>query len=298
MGETNIQWCARHTVDPRGTCAHGATDEGRCLDVECKRCWVKGYSANVWIGCEKVSAACRSCWAEAVAKRMGLDVWGAGADRQLTGDAVFASIRSWNKKAERTGQRRGVFWEDMGDLFEDRPEFVERRLRAFEAMEAAPMLDHMLLTKRPENVWGMVPASWCADEGWPSWVWAGATIEDGQAAFSRMPYVANWSANGVTTFVSAEPLLGDLLAAAPSFDLIDLLIVGGESGPGARLLDLTATEALVRACDGFGTAVFMKQLGSRWASANPGELRKGASHGQDPYRWPAWARRRELPVSP
>ena len=94
MGETNIQWCARHTVDPQGTCAHGATDEGRCLDVECKRCWVKCYSANVWIGCEKVSAACRSCWAEAVAKRMGLDVWGAGADRQLTGDAVFASIRS------------------------------------------------------------------------------------------------------------------------------------------------------------------------------------------------------------
>ena len=60
-------------------------------------------------------------------------------------------------------------------------------------------------------------------------------------------------------------------------------------------MDLAAAEALTRACGDAGTAVFMKQLGSRWAQANPGGLRKGASHGQDPSRWPAWAQRRELP---
>jgi protein gp37 len=296
MGITNIQWCARHTVHPTGKCPHGATGEERCLDVECERCWVKGYSANLWIGCTPVSEACRNCWAEGVSLRMGLDVWGRRADRRLTGDAVFASVAAWNKKAEKTGQRRGVFWEDMGDLFEDRPEFEERRVRAFAAMEAAPGLDHMLLTKRPENVLLMVPPYWINGEGWPSQVWMGATVEDGQTAFERTHHIVEWSAHGATTFISAEPLLGNLLAAGPLVG-VDLMIIGGESGPGARPFDLGAAEALVRDASDAGAAVFMKQMGSRWASATGrGLLRKGASHGQDPYRWPEWARRRELPV--
>ena len=102
MSETNIQWCARHTVNPVGECRHGATGAERCLDVECERCWVKGYSANLWIGCTPVSQACKNCWAEGVSKRMGLDVWGLGAARKRTGDAVFANIRSWNRKAAKT----------------------------------------------------------------------------------------------------------------------------------------------------------------------------------------------------
>lgn len=294
MGLTNIQWCARHAVSPSGSCPNGATGEERCLDVECKRCWAKGYSANLWIGCTAVSEACRNCWAEAVSKRMGHDVWGKSADRHLTGDAVFRSIASWNKKALQTGQRRGVFWEDMGDLFEDRPEVAERRDRAFEAMGAAPGLDHMLLTKRPENVLRMVPARWLED--WPAHVWMGATIENGQTAFQRLPYVVECAAYGAVTFVSAEPLLGNILAAGP-LTCVDLVIIGGKTGGGASPLDLQAAEALVRDASEAGAAVFVKQLGSRWAQANPGGLRKGASHGQDPYRWPAWARRRELPVA-
>lgn len=298
MATTNIQWCARRTVNPIGECPHGATGEERCLDVECERCWAKGYSANLWIGCVPVSAACKNCWAEGVSKRMGLDVWGPNAARKLTGDAVFADVARWNRKAVQTGQRRGVFWEDMGDLFEDRAEFVERRARAFEAMDAAPGLDHMLLTKRPENVFRMVPKVWLDD--WPAHVWMGATIEDGQTAFQRLPHVVECAAHGAVTFVSAEPLLGNILGnilAAGPMTCVDLVIIGGESGPGARPLDLIVTEALVRDASEAGAAVFMKQMGSRWASAiGRGLLRKGASHGQDPYRWPAWAQRRELPV--
>lgn len=292
MGITNIQWCARHTVNPIRECPYGATGEDRCLDVECERCWAKGYSANLWIGCVPVSAACKNCWAEGVSKRMGLDVWGPNAARKFTGEAVFADVAKWNRKAVKTGQRRGVFWEDMGDLFEDRPEFVERRARAFEAMEAAPGLDHMLLTKRPENVLRMVPKAWLDD--WPAHVWMGATIEDGQSAFARGPHVVEWVKCGATTFISAEPLLGNILTPGPLAG-VDLVIIGGESGPGARPLDLVVAEALVHDASEAGAAVFMKQMGSRWATGR-GLLRKGASHGQDPYRWPEWARRRELPV--
>ncbi len=319
MGETNIQWCARHRVDPTGECAHGATGVERCLDVECERCWVKGYSANLWVGCTPVSEACRHCWAEAVSKRMGLDVWGKSADRKLTGDAVFASIRSWNRKAEKTGQRRGVFWEDMGDLFEDRPEFTERRLRAFEAMEAAPWLDHMLLTKRPENIRRMVPGKWL--RSWPQHVWPGVTAEDQPSADKRIPVLLTLPA--AVLWASVEPLITDddlalrqvasngqrgldaltghlrsddgepLGEAGPALSLV---ILGGESGAGARPMAPHVAERIVDDCVGEHVALFMKQMGSRWAQANPGGLRKGASHGQDPYRWPAWARRREMPV--
>lgn len=304
MNLTNIQWCARHTVDPKGRCAHGATGAARCLDTECARCWVKGYSANPWIGCTPVSPACKNCWAEAVAGRMGLDVWGVSKPRHITGPAVFADVARWNRLAERTGQRRGVFWEDMGDLFEDRRELDERRARAFEAMEAAPGLDHMLLTKRPENIRGMVPAAWFRE--WPRHVWPGVTVEDQERADERIgPLLETYAP---IKFLSIEPLLGrisflltgsklktrDFPYLPPRvLELLGLVIVGGESGP--RPFDLEAAESIAKQCTVNGTALFMKQMGSRWAQANGDALKKGASHGQNPYRWPLWARRRELP---
>lgn len=295
MALTNIQWCARHTVHPEGQCKRDATGAARCLDVECTRCWAKGYSANLWEGCTPVSAACKNCWAEAVAHRQGHDVWGVDKPRLLTGDGVFKNILRWNKKARLTGQRRGVFWQDMGDLFEDRPELAGRRMAAFAAMGQSPDLDHMLLTKRPENVLRMVPKEWRRGN-WPSWVWMGATIEDGQTAFARFPHIMAWSDVGALTFVSAEPLLGNILAVGAKISgVLDLVIIGGESGAGARPLDLAAAQQLTDDATDCGAMVFMKQLGSRWAQANGGHLVKGASHGQDPYRWPEWARRREMP---
>lgn len=331
MGKTNIQWCARHRIDPSGHCPHGATGEERCLDVECTRCWVKGYSANVWEGCTPVSAACKNCWAEAVAHRQGLDVWGPDKPRHITGEGVFASVRSWNRTAERTGQRRGVFWEDMGDLFEDRDDLAGRRAQAFEAMAAAPWLDHMLLTKRPENVLRMVPPGW--RDAWPSWIWVGATTEDQETFERRATHLLAFAELGATTFLSIEPLLGEIDLDPPHCQncwprgteehgladdgatpwcmncdsemcfgwftggdkSIALAIVGGESGASARPLDLAAAEGLAKQCADLHLPLFWKQMGSRWAQANGAHLVKGASHGQDPYRWPEWARRREMP---
>lgn len=73
------------------------------------------------------------------------------------------------------------------------------------------------------------------------------------------------------------------------------VIVGGESGAGARPLSLDALDRVVEAADAFRVPLFVKQLGSRWAQAHGGALVKGAAHGQDPYRWPERYRRRDLP---
>lgn len=73
------------------------------------------------------------------------------------------------------------------------------------------------------------------------------------------------------------------------------VIVGGESGGGARPLSFTALDRVIEDADAWCVPVFVKQLGSQWARAHGGALVKGAAHGQDPYRWPEQYRRRELP---
>jgi protein gp37 len=88
-------------------------------------------------------------------------------------------------------------------------------------------------------------------------------------------------------FLSLEPLLGPL----PSLDLtgIDWAIIGGESGPDARPMDLWWVRHLIDQCRDTGTAVFVKQLGSVWARTN------GGGKGGDWDRWPADLRIREFP---
>lgn len=73
------------------------------------------------------------------------------------------------------------------------------------------------------------------------------------------------------------------------------VIVGGESGGGARPLSFAALDRVIETADAWNVPVFVKQLGSRWAQAHGGALVKGAAHGQDPYRWPERYRRREVP---
>jgi protein gp37 len=89
-------------------------------------------------------------------------------------------------------------------------------------------------------------------------------------------------------FLSLEPLLGPL----PSLDLtgIDWAIIGGESGGGAREMDLGWARDLVTRCREAGTAVFVKQLGSCWARRNGGH-----GKGGDWDRWPEDLRIREFP---
>lgn len=292
MSQTNISWTARPNEHPEGVCKHGVT-EGICLDVTCKRCWVQGYTVNPWIGCEKVSPACKHCYAEAVAEnRMGLDVWGKEAPREIRVSEAVVELRRIDDRAFRREQRYGVFTGSMCDVFEDRPDLVEPRRQYLEAGARARHVDLMLLTKRADRMATSVP--WKLED-WPRHIWAGVTAEDEATGAERLPHLAELHKHGITTFVSVEPMLGTGPNLAPWLHAISLVIIGGESGTGARIFNLDAARKLVEVCFLAGVAIWFKQMGSVWAHMHGGALVKGASHGQNPYRWPAWAMLHQLP---
>ena len=151
-------------------------------------------------------------------------------------------------------------------------------------------------------------------------VWLGTSVEDQRAADLRIPSLLKTPA--AARFLSCEPLLGpvDLSPWLPCHcpegpasmpvgcaecahpgnarlgrehaTPVDWVIVGGESGPGARPMDLAWTRELVGQCQAATVAVFVKQLGRAWSQA----AGLGAGHGGDPQHWPADLRVRELPA--
>ncbi len=128
---------------------------------------------------------------------------------------------------------------------------------------------------------------WAERSDWPFVnLWAGASIENDRYAF-RADHVRATPA--AVRFLSVEPMLGPV----PSLDLtgIDWVIIGGESGPGARPMDLDWAGDLMAAAQEAGTAVFVKQVGSVLAR----RLGYQDGKGGDLTEWPAWLRVREMP---
>ncbi len=143
------------------------------------------HTFNPWWGCAKVSPACDNCYAELWAKRMGHQVWGAAAERRFFSDAHWTEPLAWNEEAVATGQRKRVFCASMADVFERRAELHSQRDRLWELIQSTPSLDWLLLTKRPQNVRGMVP--W--GKKWPANVWLGTTVENQTYAEKRLPFL-------------------------------------------------------------------------------------------------------------
>lgn len=156
---------------------------------------------------------------------------------------------------------------------------------------------------------------------WPSPnVWLGVSCEDQKAADERIPLLLNCPA--AVRWVSAEPLLGPIQFDARSMGcvghlaetfgnpLLHWVVVGGESGPGARACDINAVRDVVEQCNAAGVSVFVKQLGAiavdstrhtrgRTApySLRPQELGLKHPKGGDPAEWPEALRVREWPLS-
>ena len=215
------------------------------------------HTFNIVWGCEKVSPACKHCYAESFAKRVGFDVWGADKPRRLLSDAYWREPIKWNAAAQKAHTVGRVFCSSMADVFEDHPMNAEQRTRLWTLIKSTPWLRWLLLTKRPENVREMVPPEWL--EEWPENVLPGFTAEN-QEWFDRRAVSAVDFAHtfGVRWFVSYEPALGpvDFMPGMPG---IAWLIVGGESGAGARPMP----EAWVRSARdqavAAGVPFFLKQ---------------------------------------
>ncbi len=125
----------------------------------------------------------------------------------------------------------------------------------WQQVRETPHLDWLVLTKRPENIREMLPSSW--GPGWHN-VWLGVTAENQARADERIPVLLDIPA--VVHFASCEPLLGPLDLA--SFARLDWVIVGGETGHGARPMEAAWARDVRAQCTEAGTAFFFKQWGA------------------------------------
>ncbi len=242
------------------------------------------HTFNPWWGCVRVSPGCEHCYAETFSERVGLKVWGAKADHRRFGDKHWNEPHKWNRDAEKAGVRRRVFCASMADVFEGRDEDAADRERLWTLIEETPWLDWLLLTKRPQNMIALAPERWANQ--WPRNIWAGCTVEDQQRADERILQLRRVPA--AVRFLSVEPMLGVVTlrrewlrcpggaeyghgfhATTVHADgcrerhaAISWVIVGGESGPGARPFDLAWAESLSEQCRAAGVPYFFKQAGA------------------------------------
>ncbi|GAB4406724.1 MAG: DUF5131 family protein [Anaerolineales bacterium] len=200
---------------------------------------------NPLTGCTKVSPGCRNCYAERMAIRlraMGHPHYSRGFKLTLHEDALDVPL-SWKKP-------QMIFVNSMSDLFHEEVPlwFIQR---VFDTMRQAHWHTFQVLTKRSERLRDL-----SANLDWPSNVWMGVTIESQEYAF-RADHLRETGA--LVKFLSLEPLLGpikDLSLAG-----IDWVIVGGESGPGARPLSPKWVKDIRDLCQQHGVPFFFKQWG-------------------------------------
>lgn len=216
------------------------------------------HTFNPWWGCERVSAACKHCYAEAWSRRLGLDLWSKNAPRRVMSDSYWRQPLAWDIEARAAKRRARVFCASMADVFEDRDDLDATRQRLWNLIINTPNLDWLLLTKRPQHVGHMVP--WT--DKWPDNVWLGTTVETQRWAERRLPELLKHPA--VVLFLSCEPLLGpiDLAPWLTGARAVRWVIVGGESGHYARPMNPQWASALRDQCKTHGVAFHFKQWGN------------------------------------
>lgn len=238
------------------------------------------HTFNPWWGCAKVSPGCDNCYAEALAARFKMDVWGRSRPRRMMSEKHWAEPLKWDRDARDASVSRRVFCASMADVFEaGRPELEEPRERLWALIRATPNLDWLLLTKRPHNVQRMVPwPNWL----WPENVWLGTTVERNELAKKRLGHLRNCGAK--VRFVSCEPLLGFVnLDPWLQAGIIHWVIVGGESGAGARPMDGDWARHLRNQCRDHSVKFFFKQWGE-WRNGT--RMGKGnAGRDLDGRKW-------------
>lgn len=230
------------------------------------------HTFNPWEGCQKVGPGCDHCYAEARNARFcgGQAVnWGPGAPRRRTSAANWRKPLAWNSDAgafyAQHGRRQRVFCSSLADVFDNAVDPTWRR-DLFDLIELTPNLDWLLLTKRIGNVARMLPThDWAARDN----VWLGATIVNQVEADRDIPKLLAVPAR--RRFLSMEPLLGPVdlgracrLAAFHATEVLDWVIVGGESGPSARPMHPDWVRDLRDQCLAAGVPFMFKQWGEWW----------------------------------
>lgn len=212
------------------------------------------HTFNAWVGCTKVSPGCLHCYAETLVQtRFGRAQWGRGQPRALNSDKYWRAPIRWNVRAEKEGVRERVFCASLADVF-DKEVDPAWRDRLFDLIVKTPNLDWLLLTKREDHM-----LSEFNRLGVPKNVWAGVSVENQEAANKRIPYLVDLPC---IRFLSMEPLIGPVTILEWLVNRqLDWVIVGGESGPGARPMDRQWVEFQRDSCESAGVPFLFKQWG-------------------------------------
>lgn len=200
---------------------------------------------NPVTGCTKVSPGCKHCYAERMAHRlqaMGQARYQNGFRVTLQSDLIELPLR-WRDPSV-------IFVNSMSDLFSDGvpDDFVAA---VFDTMNRAPQHTFQVLTKRAERLAETAPRL-----RWTQNIWMGVSVETENYTF-RIHDLRRVPAS--VRFLSVEPLLGPI----PRLPLtgIDWVIVGGESGPGARPMDPAWVRTIRDRCVNQSVPFFFKQWG-------------------------------------
>jgi protein gp37 len=200
---------------------------------------------NPVTGCTKISAGCKNCYAERLALRlraMGNQRYRRGFRVTLHED-VLDLPRTW--KAPRR-----IFVNSMSDLFHPEvPLWFIRRV--FKTMSECPQHTFQILTKRSDRLRVISPRL-----PWSGNVWMGVSVEDSRVLY-RIDDLRGVPA--AVRFLSCEPLIGPL--ADIDLNEIHWVIVGGESGPHARAMNIQWVREIFRACRNHKVPFFFKQWG-------------------------------------
>jgi protein gp37 len=295
--------------------------------------------------CQRVSAGCVNCYAATINKRLGTgfdyDAKGiAGSDIYLD-EAVLTQPLRWKRPRkvfvcsmtdlfgewvpfeviDRVFAVMALSPQHTYQVLTKRPERMREYLANAEARHRI-YRQASTIFRGPDSHPGMRYILSAHDDYWPlPNVWLGTSVEDQAAADVRIPELLATPA--AVRFLSCEPLLGAVTLPAhyanrpkvepqvrigfpyPPSGSVDWVIVGGESGPGARPMELAWARALVKQCQAAGVAVFVKQLGSKPVTWNfvgpggdpnkPGTFPVKDRKGGDMAEWPADLWVREFP---
>jgi protein gp37 len=301
------------------------------------------HTFNPWIGCTKVHEGCAHCYAERdMAVRMQRVHWGPNGTRSVT--KTWNDPLKWNRQAPEDGERRRVFCASLADVFEEwngdivkndgqtatrlggrKATMADLRRDLFTLIDSTPMLDWLILTKRPENIFNMWPVNpRTSEREFRSNVWIGTSVSTQETAQRMVPHLQGCRQLSPVLFLSIEPLLSKVVLSDVVCDFgggfignpfecksgggyeerrwpaIDWIIVGGESGPLARPCHEDWIRSICNECMSHNVPCFVKQLGQNAlcrSSLQTDERRLWSESlkGGNPVEWPQDLRVREFP---
>lgn len=222
---------------------------------------------NPVTGCTKISPGCKHCYAERMAKRlmaMGQRNYANGFELTLQPHMLELPLK-WRQPSQ-------VFVNSMSDLFHmDVPASYIQKV--FDVMRRAHWHQYQVLTKRSERLRELAPKL-----PWEAQIWMGVSVENEDYLY-RIDDLRRTGAQ--IKFLSLEPLLGPL----PKLNLrgIDWVIVGGESGPGARSMDADWVRQIRDRCLRANVPFFFKQWGGAVKIRN-GRILDGRTWGEMPIQ--------------